>query len=114
MQCFQCFSRCPNTQKSFGTAVVIIKGKNNMEIQTKERREKMKNLKQIARATTLTGIIILTTIAANAGILVSKESAAQATNPCEESDVITTTIDDVLSTIGVTESGILCGMMMSD
>jgi hypothetical protein len=81
--------------------------------QTKKVKEekKMKNLKQIARATTLTGIIILTTAVANAGILVERSSAIT-TSPCSESNPITSTIDSILSTIGVTDEGTVCGILV--
>lgn len=71
----------------------------------------MKNFRKSIAAATLSGIIILTTTAVNAGIIMSD---AVPTNPCEGNNVITTTIDGILSATGITNPGTLCGIIMSD
>jgi hypothetical protein len=76
-----------------------------------ERRKKMKNLKQIARATTLTGIIILTTVATNAEIIVDR-TASTTTNPCEETSIIINNVDSILSSMGLIDDGTVCGIIV--
>lgn len=72
----------------------------------------MKNFRKAIAGATLTGAIILTATAANAGIIVS--DVAGNPNPCEESNIVTSTVDSVLSSIGVTDPGTVCGIIVSD
>lgn len=72
----------------------------------------MKNIKRTFAAAALTGIIILTTTAANAGIIIT--DGVVSTNPCQENNAVTSTLDSILSATGISNPGTLCGMLMAD